>query len=48
MFKTEKELSEYTQQTEIFFPKKALDDAGILRALRRHTLEPRDRAPKRD
>jgi len=48
MFNTEKDLSEYTQQTEKFFPKEDAEDAGVLRRLRRHILVPRDRASKRD
>ena len=48
MFKTEKELSEYTKQTEKFFAKEDADDAGVLRVLRRHILVPPGRAPNRD
>ena len=42
IFKSEKELSEYTKETEKFFPKKNADDGGVLRALRRHILLPRE------
>jgi hypothetical protein len=41
-FKTEKELSEYTQETEKYFPKEDAKDGGVLRALRRHILAPRE------
>ncbi|KAH9173555.1 hypothetical protein EDB89DRAFT_704049 [Lactarius sanguifluus] len=41
IFKTEKELSEYTMETEKFFPKEDAQDGGVLRALRRHILAPR-------
>ena len=39
MFESEKELSEYTQETEKNFPKESAVDGGVLRALRRHVLE---------
>jgi hypothetical protein len=42
IFETEKELSKYTQETEMYFPKKSAKDGGVLRALRRHILEPRE------
>ena len=41
IFKTEQELSEYTRQTAKFFPKEDAVDGGVLRALRRHILAPR-------
>jgi hypothetical protein len=41
IFKTEQELSEYTRETGKFFPKEDAADGGILRALRRHILVPR-------
>ncbi|KAF8470433.1 hypothetical protein DFH94DRAFT_771202 [Russula ochroleuca] len=42
IFKSEKKLSEYTRRTEKFFPKEDAADGGVLRALRRHILAPRD------
>ncbi|KAI9446048.1 hypothetical protein H4582DRAFT_1903111 [Lactarius indigo] len=42
IFKTEKELSEYTMETEKYFPKKDAKDGGVLRALRRQIFEPRE------
>ncbi|KAF8268757.1 hypothetical protein EI94DRAFT_1726967 [Lactarius quietus] len=42
LFRTERELSEYTQETEKYFPKEDAKDGGVLRALRRHILVPRD------
>ena len=42
IFRTEKELSEYTRETGKFFPKEDAVDGGVLRALRRHILSPRD------
>jgi hypothetical protein len=42
IFESEKELSEYTKETEKFFPKEDAADGGVLRALRRHILVPRD------
>jgi hypothetical protein len=42
IFESEKELSEYTKETEKFFPKENAVDGGVLRALRRHILEPRE------
>ncbi|KAH9066262.1 hypothetical protein EDB87DRAFT_1590010 [Lactarius vividus] len=44
IFKTEKELSKYTIETEKFFPKEEAKDGGVLRALRRHILAPREDA----
>ncbi len=46
IFRTEKELSEYTRETGKFFPKEDAADGGVLRALRRHILAPRDDAPR--
>jgi len=43
IFKTEKELSDYTHDTGKFFPKENAVDGGVLRALRRHILVPRER-----
>jgi hypothetical protein len=40
IFKTEKELSDYTRETGKFFPKEDAVDGGVLRALRRHILVP--------
>jgi hypothetical protein len=42
IFKSEKELSEYTKETEKFFPKENVVDGGVLRALRRQILVPRE------
>jgi hypothetical protein len=42
IFESEKELSEYTKETGKFFPKEHAADGGVLRALRRHILEPRE------
>jgi hypothetical protein len=42
IFRTERELSEYTRGTAKFFPKEDAVDGGVLRALRRHILAPRD------
>ncbi|KAH9985888.1 hypothetical protein BJV74DRAFT_846098 [Russula compacta] len=42
IFETEKELSEYTRAEEKFFPKENARDGGVLRALRRHILAPRE------
>jgi hypothetical protein len=42
IFKSEKELSRYTMETEKFFPKESAADGGVLRALRRHILAPRE------
>ena len=42
IFKSEEELSNYTHETEKFFPKERAKDGGVLRALRRHILEPRE------
>ena len=36
LFEMEKELSEYTKETEKFFPKENAQDGGVLRALCRH------------
>jgi len=41
IFKTERELSEYTRTEKKFFPKEDAVDGGVLRALRRHILAPR-------
>ncbi|KAH9035570.1 hypothetical protein EDB85DRAFT_1944072 [Lactarius pseudohatsudake] len=42
IFKTEGDLSEYTKKTEKYFPKESAVDGGVLRALRRHILAPRE------
>ena len=42
LFRTEKELSEYTKGTNKFFPKEDAQDGGVLRALRRRILVPRE------
>ena len=42
IFKSEEELSNYTHETEKFFPKERAKDGGVLRALRRRILEPRE------
>ena len=42
IFKTEKELSEYTKANEKYFPREEAKDGGVLRALRRHILQPRE------
>jgi len=42
IFRTEKELSKYTRGTKKFFPREKAIDGGVLRALRRHILSPRD------
>ncbi|KAI9446047.1 hypothetical protein H4582DRAFT_1843320 [Lactarius indigo] len=42
IFKTEKELSEYTIKTEKYFPKATAKDGGVLRALLRHIYAPRE------
>ena len=42
IFETVKELREYTIATEKFFPKKDARDGGVLCALRRHILVPRE------
>ncbi|KAH9019803.1 hypothetical protein EDB84DRAFT_1275619, partial [Lactarius hengduanensis] len=42
IFETETELSEYTKKTKKFFPKEDAVDGGVLRALRRHILAPRE------
>ena len=47
IFETERGLSEYTIRTKKFFPKGDAVDGGVLRALRRHILSPRDHTPKR-
>jgi len=47
IFKTERGLSEYTKRTKKFFPKEDAVDGGVLRALRRHILLPRDHTSKR-
>jgi len=40
IFETERSLSEYTKETNKFFPKESAADGGVLRALRRHILSP--------
>jgi hypothetical protein len=47
IFQSEKELSEYTHETEKFFPKEDAADGGVLRALRRHVLVPRESRSRR-
>jgi hypothetical protein len=42
IFETETELSQYTRKEKKFFPKEDAVDGGVLRALRRHILAPRD------
>ena len=42
IFKTEKELSEYTKANEKYFPREEAKDGGVLRALRRHIMRPRE------
>jgi len=42
IFRSEKELSKYTHETCKFFPKENAADGGVLRALRRHILVPRE------
>ena len=42
IFNTEKELSEYTKETGKYFPKEDAKDGGVLRALRRHIIVPRE------
>jgi hypothetical protein len=42
IFRTEKELSEYTIATGKIFPKEDAKDGGVLRALRRHIFNPRE------
>ncbi|KAH8995427.1 hypothetical protein EDB92DRAFT_1794906 [Lactarius akahatsu] len=42
IFQTEEELSKYTKETKKFFPKEDAVDGGVLRALRRHILAPRE------
>ena len=42
IFKTEKQLSEYTKATEKYFPKEEARDGGVLRALRRQILAPHE------
>jgi len=42
IFESEIELSEYTKKTKKFFPKEDAADGGVLRALRRHILVPRE------
>jgi hypothetical protein len=46
IFKSEKELSDYTKATSKFFPKEDAVDGGVLRALRRHILEPQESRPQ--
>jgi len=45
IFETESDLSEYTKETNKFFPKENAADGGVLRALRRHILSPGDHIP---
>jgi hypothetical protein len=45
IFESEKGLSEYTKETKKFFPKESAADGGVLRALRRHILVPRESRP---
>jgi hypothetical protein len=47
IFKSEKELSDYTKETRKFFPKEDAVDGGVLRALRRHILVPREGRSRR-
>ena len=47
IFKSERELSKYTNETKKFFPKKHAKDGGVLRALRRHILNPRESRSRR-
>ena len=42
IFKTEKELSKYTKATEKYFPREEARDGGVLRALRRQIMVPRE------
>jgi hypothetical protein len=42
IFKSEKELSEYTKETKKFFPRESAADGGVLRALRRQIFFPRE------
>jgi hypothetical protein len=42
IFNTEKGLSEYTKAKGKYFPKEKAEDGGVLRALRRHILAPRE------
>jgi len=46
IFKSEKELSEYTKATKKFFPKEDAADGGVLRALRRQIWVPRESRPR--
>jgi hypothetical protein len=46
IFKSEKELSEYTLESKKFFPKEDAADGGVLRALRRHIFEPQESRSK--
>jgi hypothetical protein len=48
IFETEKDLSEYTIQTNKFFPKEDAADGGVLRALRRRIFSPRGPVSKGD
>ncbi|KAI0263443.1 hypothetical protein BC834DRAFT_313574 [Gloeopeniophorella convolvens] len=41
LFESEEALSKYTRETGKFFPKEDAADGGVLRALRRHILNPR-------
>ena len=42
IFKTEKQLSDYTIETEKYFPREEARDGGVLRALRRQIMLPRE------
>jgi len=46
IFQSEKELSDYTHETRKFFPKEDAADGGVLRALRRHILQPWEDRPR--
>ena len=42
IFESEEELSWYTKETKKFFPRESAADGGVLRALRRNILAPRE------
>ena len=42
IFKTEKQLSEYTKANKKYFPREEARDGGVLRALRRQIMAPRE------
>ncbi|KAI0263440.1 hypothetical protein BC834DRAFT_957760 [Gloeopeniophorella convolvens] len=48
LFPTEKALSEYTLEKNRIFPKEDARDGGVLRALRRHILDPKESRPPRN